>query len=440
MPAQAAGVRTGDIIMKINDKDVGVCGKQAKADYSSKISNQLRGEAGTSFTLTVKRPMHEKLLRFRLKRQVIKQPSVPFARLLPNHVGYVVMTGYRDDTTHDLRQAIEQLKAKGAQRLVLDLRGNGGGLMNEAVQVVNLFIPKGKKVLEVRGKDPEQNAIFKTKQAPLDDDIPMVVLVNYSTASAAEITSGTLQDYDRAVVVGQRTYGKALVQSQRELPYNTMLKLTTAKYYIPSGRCVQAYDFKNRGADGQPKHLPDSLCKVFKTSNGRLVKDGGGITPDVVMEPDSLPDMLEELALSEQFFDYTVKYLNTHRELAPADSFHISDVDFQDFLSFMEKSSFTYHTQTKRMLDYLKKWADYEGYSDSIQTEMTALATKLAPNVAGDLRRWQKEVRELLEYAIVSSHYGNEGAYAYKMRNDKELHLSTEILLDKERYHKLLRK
>ena len=440
MPAQAAGVRTGDIIMKINDKDVGVCGQQAKADYSSKISNQLRGEAGTSFTLTVKRPMHEKLLRFRLKRQVIKQPSVPLARLLPNHVGYVVMTGYRDDTTHDLRQAIEQLKAKGAQRLVLDLRGNGGGLMNEAVQVVNLFIPKGKKVLEVRGKDPEQNAIFKTKQAPLDDDIPMVVLVNYSTASAAEITSGTLQDYDRAVVVGQRTYGKGLVQSQRELPYNTMLKLTTAKYYIPSGRCVQAYDFKNRGADGQPKHLPDSLCKVFKTSNGRLVKDGGGITPDVVMEPDSLPDMLEELALSEQFFDYTVKYLNTHRELAPADSFHISDVDFQDFLSFMEKSSFTYHTQTKRMLDYLKKWADYEGYSDSIQTEMTALATKLAPNVAGDLRRWQKEVRELLEYAIVSSRYGHEGAYVYKMRNDKELHLSTEILLDKERYHKLLRK
>jgi len=440
MPAQAAGVRTGDIIMKINDKDVGVCGKQAKADYSSKISNQLRGEAGTSFTLTVKRPMHEKLLRFRLMRQVIKQPSVPFARLLPNHVGYVVMTGYRDDTTHDLRQAIEQLKAKGAQRLVLDLRGNGGGLMNEAVQVVNLFIPKGKKVLEVRGKDPEQNAIFKTKQAPLDDDIPMVVLVNYSTASAAEITSGTLQDYDRAVVVGQRTYGKGLVQSQRELPYNTMLKLTTAKYYIPSGRCVQAYDFKNRGADGQPKHLPDSLCKVFKTSNGRLVKDGGGITPDVVMEPDSLPDMLEELALSEQFFDYTVKYLNTHRELAPADSFHISDVDFQDFLSFMEKSSFTYHTQTKRMLDYLKKWADYEGYSDSIQTEMTALATKLAPNVAGDLRRWQKEVRELLEYAIVSSRYGHEGAYAYKIRNDKELQLSTEILLDKERYHKLLRK
>ena len=440
MPAQAAGVRTGDIIMKINDKDVGVCGKQAKADYSSKISNQLRGEAGTSFTLTVKRPMHEKLLRFRLKRQVIKQPSVPFARLLPNHVGYVVMTGYRDDTTHDLRQAIEQLKAKGAQRLVLDLRGNGGGLMNEAVQVVNLFIPKGKKVLEVRGKDPEQNAIFKTKQAPLDDDIPMVVLVNYSTASAAEITSGTLQDYDRAVVVGQRTYGKGLVQSQRELPYNTMLKLTTAKYYMPSGRCVQAYDFKNRGADGQPKHLPDSLCKVFKTSNGRLVKDGGGITPDVVMEPDSLPDMLEELALSEQFFDYTVKYLNTHRELAPADSFHISDVDFQDFLSFMEKSSFTYHTQTKRMLDYLKKWADYEGYSDSIQTEMTALATKLAPNVAGDLRRWQKEVRELLEYAIVSSRYGHEGAYAYKIRNDKELQLSTEILLDKERYHKLLRK
>lgn len=440
MPAQKAGVRMGDIIMKINDKDVGVCGKTEKAEYSSKISGQLRGEPGTTFTLTVKRPGHERLLRFKITRQMVKQPTVAFAQLLPHQIGYVVLEAFRDETAQELRQAIERLKSEGAQRLVLDLRGNGGGLMNEAVQVVNLFIPKGRKVLEVRGKDPESNSILKTKQAPLDDDIPMTVLVDYGTASASEITSGSLQDYDRAVIVGQRTYGKGLVQSQRELPYNTMLKLTTAKYYIPSGRCVQAYDFKHRGTDGQPKHLPDSLSKTFKTANGRLVKDGGGIMPDVEVVPDSLPDFIDDLLVSEELFDYTVRYLNNHRNVSPAATFEISDADFQDFLDFMGKSKFTYHTQTKRMLDYLKKWADYEGYSDSIQTEMNALSTKLAPNVVNDLRRWQKEVRQLLGLNIVAAQYGAAGAYAYKMRNDVQLKAATEILLDKERYHKLLRK
>lgn len=440
MPAQKAGVRTGDIIMKINDKDVGVCGKTEKAEYSSKISGQLRGEPGTTFTLTVKRPGHERLLRFKITRQMVKQPTVAFAQLLPHQIGYVVLEAFRDETAQELRQAIERLKIEGAQRLVLDLRGNGGGLMNEAVQVVNLFIPKGRKVLEVRGKDPESNSILKTTQAPLDDDIPMTVLVDYGTASASEITSGSLQDYDRAVIVGQRTYGKGLVQSQRELPYNTMLKLTTAKYYIPSGRCVQAYDFKHRGTDGQPKHLPDSLSKTFKTANGRLVKDGGGIMPDVEVVPDSLPDFIDDLLVSEELFDYTVRYLNNHRNVSPAATFEISDADFQDFLDFMGKSKFTYHTQTKRMLDYLKKWADYEGYSDSIQTEMNALSTKLAPNVVNDLRRWQKEVRQLLGLNIVAAQYGAAGAYAYKMRNDVQLKAATEILLDKERYHKLLRK
>lgn len=440
MPAQKAGVRMGDIIMKINDKDVGVCGKTEKAEYSSKISGQLRGEPGTTFTLTVKRPGHERLLRFKITRQMVKQPTVAFAQLLPHQIGYVVLEAFRDETAQELRQAIERLKSEGAQRLVLDLRGNGGGLMNEAVQVVNLFIPKGRKVLEVRGKDPESNSILKTTQAPLDDDIPMTVLVDYGTASASEITSGSLQDYDRAVIVGQRTYGKGLVQSQRELPYNTMLKLTTAKYYIPSGRCVQAYDFKHRGTDGQPKHLPDSLSKTFKTANGRLVKDGGGIMPDVEVVPDSLPDFIDDLLVSEELFDYTVRYLNNHRNVSPAATFEISDADFQDFLDFMGKSKFTYHTQTKRMLDYLKKWADYEGYSDSIQTEMNALSTKLAPNVVNDLRRWQKEVRQLLGLNIVAAQYGAAGAYAYKMRNDVQLKAATEILLDKERYHKLLRK
>ena len=440
MPARLAGLRTGDVIIKINDKEIGVCGKQNISDYSTKISNLLRGDAGTKLTITIKRPGKEKLLRFQLVRQLIKKRSVPYAQMLPNHIGYVVLTAYQDDTSQELRKAVEQLKAKGAQRLILDLRDNGGGLMEEAVKVVNLFIPRSRKVLEVRGKDPTQNRIFKTMQAPLDDNIPMVVLVNSGTASAAEITSGTFQDYDRAVIVGERTYGKGLVQSQHPLPYDAMLKLTTAKYYIPSGRCVQAYDFKNRGEDGQPRHLPDSLCKTFKTSNGRVVKDGGGITPDVIVPADTMPEAFENMALSEEFFDYMVKYLNTHREWLPAASFRISDADFQEFLNYMGKSSYNYQTQTQQALERLRKVSDYEGHSSKIQAELAALEAKLKPNLIEDLKRNEVELRKLLEAIIVSYHYGDEGLYAYKINEDKPLKASTEILLDKEHYHKLLRK
>ena len=440
MPARLAGLRTGDIIMKINDKDVGVRGKQSASDYSTNITTLLRGDAGTKLRITIKRPGKEKLLRFQLVRQLIKKRSVPYAQMLPNHIGYVVLTAYQDDTSQELRKAVEQLKAMGAQRLVLDLRDNGGGLMEEAVKVVNLFIPRSRKVLEVRGKDPTQNRIFKTMQAPLDDNIPMVVLVNSGTASAAEITSGTFQDYDRAVIVGERTYGKGLVQSQRPLPYDAMLKLTTAKYYIPSGRCVQAYDFKNRGEDGQPRHLPDSLCKTFKTNNGRVVKDGGGITPDVIVPADTMPEAFENMALSEEFFDYMVKYLNTHREWLPAASFRISDADFQEFLNYMGKSSYNYQTQTQQALERLRKVSDYEGQSSKIQAELAALEAKLKPNLIEDLKRNEVDLRKLLEAIIVSYHYGDEGLYAYKINEDKPLKASTEILLDKEHYHKLLRK
>ncbi|RKV81846.1 MAG: S41 family peptidase [Alloprevotella sp.] len=440
MPARLAGLRTGDIIMKINDKDVGVRGKQSASDYSTNITTLLRGDAGTKLTITIKRPGREKMLRFQLVRQIIKKQSVPYAQLLPNHVGYVVLTGYQEDTSLELRKAVEQLKAKGAQRLVLDLRDNGGGLMEEAVKVVNLFIPRGRKVLEVRGKDPMQNSVLKTTQAPLDDNMPMVVLVNGGTASAAEITSGTFQDYDRAIIVGERTYGKGLVQSQRPLPYDAMLKLTTAKYYIPSGRCVQAYDFKNRGEDGQPRHLPDSLCKTFKTSNGRVVKDGGGITPDVTVPFDSIPDLLGDLALSEEFFDYIVKYLNTHREWEAPASFRISDADFQEFLNHMGKSSYNYQTQTKRVFERLKEISDSEGYSDNIRSELAALEAKLKPNLVDDLKRNEVELRKLIAYILVSYHYGDEGLYAYKINEDKAVKESIDILLDKEHYHKLLHK
>ena len=425
--------------MRIDNKDVGVCGKTERREYSQKISNLLRGNPGTTFTVTVKRPGRERLLRFRITRQTIKQPSVVYSTLLPNQIGYVLLSTFTEDTAKDLHDAFDQLRKQGAKRMVFDLRNNGGGLMGEAVKVVNFFVPKGKKVLSTRGKDPDMNETYKTTTSPFDTGMPLAVLVNYATASAAEITSGSLQDYDRAVIVGRRTYGKGLVQTPKNLPYGSMMKLTTAKYYIPSGRCIQAYDFKNRGADGQPRHLPDSLCKVFRTTHGRLVRDGGGITPDIVVEEDSLPDLIAYLEASEQLFDYVTNYCNSKKNIAPPTEFHLSDQDFEAFKQYMVKSDFTYDSRTRQSLDRVKQWAKFEGYDQRAAQEFEALAAKLKPNLQADLEQWKIPVREVVEAAIINNLYGRAGVVAYRLRNDKDLDAAVDVLNDRARYNAILR-
>ena len=439
MPAWKAGIRSGDVIMRIDNKDVGVCGKTERREYSQKISTLLRGNPGTTFTVTVKRPGRERLLRFRITRQTIKQPSVVYSTLLPDQIGYVFLSSFTEDTAKDLHDTFEQLRKQGAKRLVFDLRGNGGGLMGEAVKVVNFFVPKGKRVLSTRGKDPEMNETYKTTGSPFDTGMPLAVLVNYATASSAEITSGCLQDYDRAVVVGRRTYGKGLVQTPKNLPYGTMMKLTTAKYYIPSGRCIQAYDFKNRGADGQPRHLPDSLCKTFRTAHGRLVRDGGGITPDIVVEEDSLPDLIAYLEASEQLFDFVTNYCNTHKQIASPTEFQLSDQDFEAFKQHMVKSDFTYDSRTRQALDRVKQWAKFEGYDERAAHEFEALATKLRPNLQIDLDRWRRPVRTVVESAILNNIYGRAGVVAYRLRDDKDLNAAVDVLNDRARYEAILR-
>ena len=439
MPAWQAGIRSGDVIMRIDNKDVGVCGKTERREYSQKISTLLRGNPGTTFTVTVKRPGRERLLRFRITRQTIKQPSVVYSALLPDQIGYVFLSSFTEDTAKDLHDTFEQLRKQGAKRLVFDLRGNGGGLMGEAVKVVNFFVPKGKRVLSTRGKDPEMNETYKTTGSPFDTGMPLAVLVNYATASSAEITSGCLQDYDRAVVVGRRTYGKGLVQTPKNLPYGTMMKLTTAKYYIPSGRCIQAYDFKNRGADGQPRHLPDSLCKTFRTAHGRLVRDGGGITPDIVVEEDSLPDLIAYLEASEQLFDFVTNYCNTHKQIASPTEFQLSDQDFETFKQHMIKSDFTYDSRTRQALDRVKQWAKFEGYDERAAHEFEALATKLRPNLQIDLDRWRRPVRTVVESAILNNIYGRAGVAAYRLRDDKDLNAAVDVLNDRARYEAILR-
>lgn len=332
MPAANVGLRRGDVILSIGGVDTGELDTLAAADYSSKVSNMLRGEPGTSFDIRIRRPGISKELTFKVTRQAIVLPSITCATIISDSIGYILLSGYTENTSRDMRQAVITLKQQGARRLILDLRGNPGGLMGEAINLVNLFIPRGKEVVSTRGKVKENTQTYKTSNAPLDLNIPIAVLINYGSASSAEITSGALQDYDRAVVIGQRSYGKGLVQETRPMPFGGVLKVTTSKYYIPSGRCIQAYKFE----DGAPVHLPDSLSKVFHTAAGRPVRDGGGITPDVEVKDDSLPNLLGYLSISDQLTDYCATYRNTHPQIAPADQFHLTDEEYAQFCQYLK--------------------------------------------------------------------------------------------------------
>lgn len=434
MPAAEAGLRRGDVILSIDGKDTGTCTADDPGDFSTSVSEALRGQPGTQFEVRVQRPGRERPMTFKLTRRAITLPSVVLSKVLSDSIGYVRLDSYTENTARDVRRAIVELKQQGATRLVLDLRGNPGGLMDQAVDVVNLFIPRGKEVLSTRGKVAERNATYKTQSEPLDVEIPLVVLVDFGTASSAEITAGALQDYDRAVIVGRRTYGKGLVQETRQLPYDNILKLTTSKYYIPSGRCVQAYTFK----DGVPQHLPDSLSKAFRTAAGRVVRDGGGITPDVEVELDSLPTLITYLALSDQLFDYTVQYRNTHERIAAPESFHITDADYAEFRQYLKDHKFTYDRQSRSVLDLLRRVADREGYAEEAKAEFDALEAKLTHNEDFDFQRWEKEVRQLVERTIVADYYYQAGQAAYDLRDDKDLEEALALARDDARRRALL--
>ena len=439
-PAHQGGVRMGDVIMAIDGKDVGTRGKQDVKDYLQSLVNQLRGDAGSTFTLTVQRPGTKQPLHLRIVRARITQPSVLYAGLVANDAGLIVLNAYTEDTSKDFKAALEQLQQQGAKKLIIDLRSNGGGLMDQAVEVVNNFLPQGKLVLETRGKSPDVVNRYHTENQPFDLHMPSVVLVNGATASAAEITAGTLQDYDRAVIMGQRTFGKGLVQSSRSLPYHGILKFTSARYYIPSGRCVQAYDFSQRGADGTPRHLPDSLAKSFRTQAGRVVKDGGGIQPDVRLQVDSLPNLLIYLSASDELFDYCADYCRTHKQVADPTQFTLTDEEFDDFKRYMAKTSFTYDNVTLRALQRVKDLAKLEGYSEVAAEAFETLETKLKHNLTDDLERWKPQVKEELEKTIIEHFYGQQGQIVYVIHRDKDIKAANELLHNNSKYKKLLSK
>lgn len=434
MPAQEAGLKKGDIILSINDSTM-------KGKEVSYVSDRLRGEPGTSFILKVKRPSTGKVMKVKLTRRTIQMPFLPYYGLLDGGIGYINFNSFTDQCAKDVRRAFIDLKKQGAKKLVFDLRNNGGGSVSEAVSIVNMFLPKDKVVLTMKGKLQRANNEYKTTVEPIDTLMPIVVLVSGNTASAAEILCGSLQDYDRAIILGTRTYGKGLVQATMDLPYNGQMKLTTSKYYIPSGRCVQALNYKH-AKGGYVEHVPDSLTKVFYTAGGREVRDGGGVKPDVEVKPDSLPNIAYYLAgardSNELMLNYEVDYIAKHPTIAPAKDFALTDADYEEFKARVLKADFKYDRETEKYLKDLMKLARFEGYYDDAKPEFDALAKKLSHNVAKDLDYNKQYIKRLLENDIVAAYYYQGGAIRNSLRYDKQVKEAVRLLNTPEEYKKLL--
>jgi carboxyl-terminal processing protease len=405
---------------------------------NAEVSKLLRGEPGTTFEISVKRSGEEQPLVFKVTRENIVMPPVPYYGMLNDEVGYIFFDRFVEGCSRDVRRAIVELKAQGARSLVLDMRGNPGGPMSEAIEVTNLFVPRGKKIVYTKGKLASVNAEHYSKKEPLDTEIPLVVLVDGSSASSAEIVSGALQDLDRAVIVGTKTYGKGLVQMIREVPYHGSMKVTTSRYYIPSGRCIQAYDYRHLNPDGSAGTVPDSLTKVFKTAAGREVRDGGGINPDCVVTPDSLPSIVYDIAASDVLLEYVGQFVASHPEIDVPGEFTLSDEDYAQFVELVKSSDFTYKRRTEEVMKLLERTARFEGCYEVAKEEFEALAKKMVGDVSIDLERSKKDIRPLLENDIVTRYYFRKGALEHQLRDDKAVEAALEILADPEHYKKIL--
>ena len=435
MPAAEAGLKKGDIILSIDDS--------LMTDKAvSYVSNHLRGEPGTSFLLKVFRPSTAKEMNFKITRKNIKLPEMPYYGMREGNIGYINYNSFTQESSKEVRRAFVDLKKQGATSLIFDLRNNGGGSEAEAVNIVNLWIPKGVTVVENRGKLKEASRTYKTMLEPVDTIMPIVVLVNGESASASEITSGALQDLDRAIILGTRTYGKGLVQIPIDLPYNTNLKVTTSKYYIPSGRCIQAINYKHSGG-GYLEHIPDSLTKVFYTAGGREVRDGGGIKPDVDIKADTIPNIAFYLSATGQdstevMFDYMVDYIAKHPTITKPAEFHLTDADWEEFKARVIKSGFTYDPVSKKQFDQLVKTAQFEGYYEDAKAAFDDLESKLNHNVAFDLEKHKTVLLQVLESDIIAAYYYQAGAIEAGLNYDRQLKEAERLLKNPEEYKKIL--
>lgn len=419
-PAANAGLRCGDEIVSIDGKTV----KGLKADEAT---SRMKGNPGTTVVFGVKKAFggdgwkQGDTVEVRIVRQRIHLPDVEYAGMLNDTTGYILQTGFTERVSEDVRNAYLKLKAQGMKKLVLDLRGNGGGLLQEAVNIVSLFVPKGSVVVSSRGNENHPEEVFRTMREPVDTEIPIVVLVDSGTASSSEIVSGAFQDLDRATILGSRTYGKGLVQSVRPLPYNGQLKVTTAKYYTPSGRCIQAIDYSHRNEDGSVGHIPDSLTREFRTAHGRPVRDGGGITPDDTLTFRSYSRLVYSLVLGGIVDQYALDYGRRHESIAALDDFHFSDADYEDFIQFAMGKKFDYRSGARALYDQMKRELDRDGMSDSMKDEIEALGKKLEIEKRDFLLLKKDEIIPFIEEEIAVRYYFQEAGVKVRLRYDTAL-------------------
>ena len=432
-PAQKAGIIAGDAILEVNGVD-------CKKKNTQEVSNLLKGQPGTEVTLKLKRYGQEQPLEIKLKREKVKIDNIPYYKVFDNGIAYLSLSGFTRDAAKELKEKfVEMKKGNELKGFVIDLRGNGGGLMNEAVDIVNLFIPKGKPVVSMKGKAATANSMHPTTNEPVDLEIPLAILVDGSSASASEIVAGAIQDYDRGVIIGQRTFGKGLVQNILPLSYNTQMKVTVAHYYIPSGRCIQEIDYSHKKDTAQMKK--DTLGKAFKTMGGRIVYEGHGITPDVKVSRDPYATVTAYLFGKNYIFDYANKFYSEHKSIAPAERFQIDEATYQDFMKFVKDKKFSYTTESEKAIEKLKKTAKEEGYLDKIKPQIELLEKNLAAEKDNDLLNNRKDIEELLRSEIVGRYYYQKGRIVASLNDDPDLKRAFEILLNtngKDEYHSIL--
>lgn len=430
-PAQLAGLRAGDTLVTIN-------GVSTKGKDISTVSDLLKGTPNTDLTLQIKRIGSQQVIEKKLTRKKITIPNIPYSGFVADHIGYIRLTNFTKDAGIEAREALLKLKQEGATALILDLRGNPGGLLVESVNVSNLFVARSQEIVSTRGKVKQWDNVYKTTADPVDTAIPLVVLVNRGSASASEIVAGALQDLDRAVIVGQRTYGKGLVQTTRPLSYNSQLKVTTAKYYIPSGRCIQAVDYSHRNEDGSVGFIPDSLIHEFATQNGRKVFDGGGIAPDITLEPTPVSNITRSLYQKNLIFDYATLYASRHETAPDLNGLQLSDADYDKFLDYLGDKHYDYTTSSDDQLEELIKVARQENYYTAAAVEFEALKQKLAHDKEKDLRTFSGEIRSLLYEEIASRFYYQKGRIQASLKDDPELNKAIEVLQHPELYTAVL--
>ncbi|MFH1319679.1 MAG: S41 family peptidase [Bacteroidota bacterium] len=431
-PAQKADLMAGDILLEVN-------GKRLNGKNTSEVSEILKGQPGTTVKMLIEREGEKDPIEKILVREDIKIESVPYYGMLTENIGYIKLRNYTNKASSEVKKSLQSLKEENDIRsLVLDVRDNPGGLLREAVNIVNLFVEKGQEIVSTKGKLKEWDKTHKGINIPVDIEIPLVVLVNRSSASASEIVAGSIQDLDRGVIIGQKTFGKGLVQQTRQLSYNAQLKVTTAKYYIPSGRCIQALDYTHRDEDGSVGEIPDSLISEFKTKNGRLVYDGGGIIPDIQLEDKKQSNITKSLSSKYLIFDYATKYRSEHPTIPPPKEFEVSDADYNEFVAFLADKDYDYTTKSERKIKELKEAAIKEKYFEDAEQEYESLKKKINHSKEDDLKKFKDEIMRSLESEIVTRYFFQKGRIEVLLKKDPEIKKAVEVLNDSALYASIL--